>query len=177
LIRAASGQSSDVRFRPAAAVLENRGRYLAACFTIPLAYQAAGMPDKLPPLASFERWSDLVRSALHWLTQRDCSDGMEALRHEDPALEAAGALLQAWHETLGSDPLPIKALIEEASREGREALRDTLLAVCGKNGQPDSKRLGYWLRTWKNRIIGGLLLEPAGEDAHTKARCWRVREA
>jgi len=164
-------------FDPLRAVLENRGRYLSACLTIPLAYRAAGTPDKLPPLASFERWSDLVRSALHWLTKQDCCDGMEALRREDPGLEAAGALLRAWQEILGTDPLPIKTLIEEAGRDGREALRDTLLAVCGKNGQPDSKRLGYWLRTWKNRIIGGLLLEPSGEDAHTKARCWRVRAA
>jgi hypothetical protein len=164
-------------FDPLRAVLENRGRYLSACLVIPLAYRAAGLPDKLPPLASFERWSDLVRSALHWLTKQDCCDGMEMLRREDPGLEAASALLWAWHEILGSDPLPIKTLIQEAGRDGREALRDTLLAVCGKNGQPDGKRLGYWLRTWKNRIIGGLLLEPAGEDAHTKARCWRVRVA
>jgi hypothetical protein len=164
-------------FDPLRAVFENRGRYLSACLVIPLAYRAAGMPDKLPPLASFERWSDLVRSALHWLTKQDCCDGMEMLRREDPGLEAATALLRAWHEILGTDPLPIKTLIEEAGRDGREALRDTLLAVCGKNGQPDGKRLGYWLRTWKNRIIGGLLLEPSGEDAHTKARCWRVRAA
>ena len=162
-------------FDPLRAVLDDRGRYLSACLTIPLAYRAAGMPDRLPPLASFERWSDLVRSALHWLTKQDCCDGMEMLRREDPGLEAASALLWAWHEALGSDPLPIKMLIEEAGRDGREALRDTLLAVCGKNGQLNGKRLGYWLRTWKNRIIGGLLLEPSGEDAHTKVRCWRVR--
>jgi hypothetical protein len=164
-------------FDPLRAVLEDRGRYLAACFTIALAYQAAGMPDKLPPLASFGRWNDLVRSALYWLTRHDCAAGMEALRHEDPALEAAGALLQAWHETLGSEPVPIKALFEAAGQPGHEALRDALLAVCGKNGQLDGKRLGYWLRTWKNRIVSHLLLEPAGEDAHAKARCWRVREA
>jgi len=164
-------------FDPLRAVLENRGRYLAACLTIPLAYRAAGSPDKLPPLASFEGWSELVRSALYWLTRQDCCDGMEALRREDPALEAAAALLQAWHETLGSEPVPIKALFEAAGQPGHEALRDALLAVCGKNGQLDGKRLGYWLRTWKNRIVSHLLLEPAGEDAHAKARCWRVREA
>jgi len=164
-------------FNPLRAVLENRGRYLGACLTIALAYRAAGMPDKLVPLASFEGWSDSTRSALQWLTEQDCCDGMEALRREDPGLEAAGALLQAWHQTLGSKPMPIKALIEEAGRDGREEFRDAMLAVCGKNGMLDGKRLGYWVRTWKNRIVSGLLLEPSGEDAHAKARCWRVRTA
>jgi len=164
-------------FNPLEAALRDRGRYLTACFTIVLAYRAAGMPDKLAPLASFERWNDLVRSALHWLTRQDCCDGMEALRREDPGLEAAGALLQTWHDAFGAEPVAAKEVIAEAGQAGREGLRDALLAVAGKGGVVDARRLGYWLRAWKNRIVGGLLLEPAGADTHAKARCWRVRSA
>jgi putative DNA primase/helicase len=159
-------------FDPLHAVLESRGRYLAACFTIPLAYRAASMPDKLPPLASFERWSDLVRSALYWLTRHDCAAGMEALRREDPALEAANALLQAWHGAVGEDAVTAKELLQVAEANG--TLRDAILAVAGKRGEVDVKRLGYWLRAWKGRIVGGLVLEPVGEDTHSKTRKWRV---
>jgi hypothetical protein len=164
-------------FDPLRAVLQNRGRYLAACFTIPLAYRAAGMPDKLPPLASFEGWSDCIRSALYWLTKRDCCDGMEALRHEDPGLEAAGALLQAWHDAFGESVVTAKELLEESAKEGREPLRDAIQAAAGRRGEVDIKRLGFWLRAWKGRIVGGLVLEPVGEDTHAKTRRWRVRTA
>jgi putative DNA primase/helicase len=164
-------------FDPLRAVLENRGRYLSACLTIPLAYRAAGMPDKRPPLASFERWSDLVRSALYWLTRQDCCDGMEMLRREDPGLEAASALLRAWHDALGEDALAAKEVLEESAKEGREPLRDAIQAVAGRRGEVDIKRFGYWLRAWKSRIVGGLVLEPVGEDSHAKTRRWRVREA
>ena len=164
-------------FDPLHAVLDNRGRYLSACLVIPLAYRAAGLPDKLPPLASFEGWSDSVRSALHWLTKQDCCDGMEALRREDPGLEAAGALLRAWHDALGEDALAAKEVLEESAKEGREPLRDAIQAVAGRRGEVDIKRFGYWLRAWKSRIVGGLVLEPVGEDSHAKTRRWRVREA
>jgi len=164
-------------FDPLSAALENRGRYLSACLVIPLAYRAAGLPEKLPPLASFERWSDLVRSALYWLTKQDCCDGMEMLRREDPALEAASALLRAWHDVLGEESVTAKELLEESAKEGSEPLRDAIQAAAGRRGEVDIKRFGYWLRAWKNRIVGGLVLEPVGEDTHAKTRRWRVREA
>jgi putative DNA primase/helicase len=48
-------------------VIADRGKYVAAALTVVRAYIVAGKPGKLPQLASFEEWSDLVRSALVWL--------------------------------------------------------------------------------------------------------------
>jgi hypothetical protein len=57
-----------------AMIAANRGRYIAACLTICRAYRLAGSPDRLPPLASFEGWSNCVRSALCWLGRTDPCD-------------------------------------------------------------------------------------------------------
>ena len=69
---------------PVAKVLENRGAYIAACLTICRAYIAAGRPNRAPRLASFEGWSDTVRSALIWLGKADPVTSMELARAEDP---------------------------------------------------------------------------------------------
>jgi hypothetical protein len=49
---------------PIRKILDDRGTYIAACLTICRAYIVAGRPGLLPRLASFEGWSDTVRSAL-----------------------------------------------------------------------------------------------------------------
>jgi putative DNA primase/helicase len=54
----------EFKQKPTDLVLANRGKYIAACLTIARAYITAGHPGKLSPLASFEGWSDTVRSAL-----------------------------------------------------------------------------------------------------------------
>jgi hypothetical protein len=69
---------------PMAMVMRNRGAYIAAPLTIARAYIAAGKPDCLPPLASYEGWSDLVRSSLVWLGFPDPVDTMESARGADP---------------------------------------------------------------------------------------------
>jgi hypothetical protein len=79
--------------------------------------------------------------------RQDCCDGMETLRREDPGLEAAGALLRAWHDALGEEAVAAKEVLEESAKEGREPLRDAIQAVAGRRGEVDIKRFGYWLRS------------------------------
>ncbi len=59
---------------PVATVQADRGRYVAAALTIARAYAAASRPNPAPRLASFEAWSDTIRSALIWL---GCADPVE----------------------------------------------------------------------------------------------------
>jgi hypothetical protein len=54
---------------PVYTVLADRGAYVAAALTVCRAYIVAGRPDRANPIASFEGWSDTVRSALMWLEQ------------------------------------------------------------------------------------------------------------
>ena len=74
----------EFRSNPVATVLADRGAYIAACLTICRAYIVAGRPAPARKLASFEGWSDTVRSALIWLGKADCINSMETSREEDP---------------------------------------------------------------------------------------------
>jgi putative DNA primase/helicase len=71
---------------PVATVMADRGLYVSACLIIVRAYAAADYPGRLPTIASFEDWSDTVRSALVWLGCEDPAKSMEAARDDDPEL-------------------------------------------------------------------------------------------
>jgi hypothetical protein len=86
-------------------VLANRGRYIRAALVVVLAYRAAGMPGRLPPIGDpFAEWSDNVRSALVWLGRADPVETMEVARERDIYRQARMALLQALLNAYGSEP-------------------------------------------------------------------------
>ncbi|MGI4794196.1 MAG: hypothetical protein ACRYG8_08970 [Janthinobacterium lividum] len=157
---------------PVAEVLADRGRYVAACLTIVRAYANAGRPGRLPPLASFEDWSDLVRSALVWLGQEDPCASMETAREDDPELAELRMVVTAWHEAFGSVPTTVRKAIEAATATVGQAdengdvpthnptmvaanpdLRDALLLLAGVRGVIDASRVGMWLAGRRDRIV------------------------
>lgn len=158
---------------PFDAVLADRGRYIAAALTICRAYVCAGQPGKRPPLASFEDWSNIVRSALVWLDFADPVDTMEAARADDPIITDLRALLTSWHEAVGSDPHTTGRIIERSSIGGFRALHIALATVATERGEINSRRLGWYLKRHKGRIIEGLKLVD-GEDSHSHQKVWRV---
>jgi hypothetical protein len=89
------------KFDPVEMVLADRGKYIAAILTICRAYVAAGSPDKAPRLASFEGWSDTLRSALIWLGKADPVKSMESAKAEDPESTELGNMLEGWTAALG----------------------------------------------------------------------------
>src|SRR5262249_49411449 len=87
---------------PIAAVMRDRGAYIAAALTICRAYIVAGRPNlATPKLASFEDWSDTVRSALIWLGEADPVKSMATSRVDDPKRVGLGELLAAWGAAIG----------------------------------------------------------------------------
>ena len=86
---------------PVATVLAKRGAYVSACLMIVQAYIVAGWPEKLPPIASFGDWSDLIRSALVWLGCDDPALSMELARADDPDLGETREMIAVWREVLG----------------------------------------------------------------------------
>jgi hypothetical protein len=147
---------------PVAEVLADRGRYVRAVLTIARAYFAAGMPKRLPPRASFGRWSDVVRSALVWLGWADPALSVDKVRAEDPVRGAFVAVASAWVNELQIDtPYTTGELISRANEvcgdeRVRPALWEALLAVAAsKNGQIDAAKLGLWLKSNVNRHASG----------------------
>ena len=172
---------------PVGAILADRGRYVAAALTIVRAYALAGRPNLAPRLASFEGWSDTVRSALMWLECADPVLTMEAARTEDPHLAALRQLLSAWADALGVGSAFVYTAAEVLqAAEARDylpdanvpawrspVLRDAVLVVASNRGHLDARTFGRWLARNKGRIVLGLRLD-GGSDAHGHAARWWV---
>lgn len=165
---------------PVATVLADRGRYVAAALVVVRAYVSAGSPGRARRLASFEGWSDTVRSALIWLGCADPVATMEAARAEDPLMALLRAVLEGWAEHFGTgraqwrtaaDALRIAEGFDPATTF--PALKDAVLAVSSNRGRPDARTFGKWLSRHKGRIVAGLRLE-CEADAHG-ARWWVER--
>jgi Bifunctional DNA primase/polymerase, N-terminal len=170
------------RTNPVAMVLTDRGKYVAACLTICRAYVAAGSPHKVARLASFEGWSDTVRSALMWLDQADPVESFEAARAEDPDRVLLLTVMLAWKDAIGigirrtvAQVITLADYSQSGSFEYPD-LRDGLVAASGKkSGQDvDLSGLGVWLRGRKGRIVEGMRL--ANEKSKGHAAQWWLEE-
>ena len=159
---------------PVAMVLADRGKYVAACLTIALAYIGAGRPGRLPHHASYEGWSDLVRSALVWLGWPDPVDTVESIRTEDPRRQQRAAVFPAWAQELqvniGYQTAELVTLAEQWADDvrARPALWDAFFAVAAaRTGPPqiDRTRLGNWFRTNHGTIAAGFKLTADRRDA------------
>jgi putative DNA primase/helicase len=161
---------------PVRTVLEDRGKYIAAAFCIVRAYMAAGRPNPAPKLASFEGWSDTVRSALIWLGRADPCDSMASVREDDPERTMLAAVLTAWSKIIGTGyaqriTIP-KLLAKVEGQDSHPELRAAILATSPR-GRVDARGLGHWLRKYKNRIVGNLYLRNRA-DEHGHGAAWWV---
>jgi putative DNA primase/helicase len=88
---------------PVTMVLRERGKYLAAVFTIVRGYIAAGCPAQADAanVAGFEQWSRLVRYPLLWLGMADPIVSMEDARALDPLRGALAERIQALIKCFG----------------------------------------------------------------------------
>jgi hypothetical protein len=170
---------------PLAMVTERRGDYVSAGLTVLRAFHIAGRPQQRAPLGSFTDWSRWVRDALIWLGEADPCDTMEELRGADPKLEALTSILEGWREVIGLRPVNTRDIIERATEQrpqlyGRTQFvhpefREALLRIAGEGGAINGRRLGKWIGSHQNRIVGGLRLVNAGVSAgHTR---WLLEHA
>jgi putative DNA primase/helicase len=151
--------------------MRDRGRYVANAVIVLRAYLAAGSPGRLPRLASYERWSDLVPSALVWCGYTDPCATIRTARADDPSFEQRHAIFAAWPPGSADDhgALTTAELISRA--EPDRDLKDALAAVAPGGTPPgiDPTRLGKWLAANKDRIANGYQL------VQGKSRCGRSR--
>jgi hypothetical protein len=178
-------ESRKFNHLPVDDVLADRGKYVAAALIVVRAYVVALFPGKLRPLASFEEWSDFVRSPLVWLGLPDPVDTTEAAREDDPELIALRDLLTTWTEAVGPRAVTVRAAIEIAASRHHSQIgeptdlafpdfQEALLSIAGFKGSIDSRRLGNWLRSKEGRIIGGVRFTKGTPDAHSKVATWKA---
>jgi Bifunctional DNA primase/polymerase, N-terminal len=176
---------------PVATVLADRGAYVAACLTICRAYVAAGRPGKLTRLASFEAWSDTVRSALVWLGKADPVESIDTSHAEDPERLSLAALHREWAAVFGTGSaraVTLKEVIEACEKRtivrhgtppefafDHPDLRSAVHGALRSTRQLDAAALGYWMRARKNRIVDGMWFE----QSHTRegTKWWVERQS
>lgn len=161
-------------------VLENRGLYVAAALTVVRAYVVAGCPNQLSPLASFEDWSRLIRSALVWLGRPDPCDTMAAAREDDPTTTNLRQLYRAWHNVVQANGCTSSEMISYAGSRAVDnkpiypALNEIFNEIAAdRTGQMKPRILGKYLASNKNRVIDGLKLIDFGKDRDDKI-IWKV---
>jgi putative DNA primase/helicase len=181
-------ETRQFKRNPLAEIQANRGMFISACLTVALAYRAAGYPDKLPVLASFDD-----RSALVWLGQADPCKSMEQARDQDPELTTLREMLGLWEETVGlglsycETGRRVAEKSSERTTQGRfqdqsgpllyPDFRDALLRVAGARGMVDTRKLGNWLRAHEGRIVDERMFKRGAPDTDAKVERWTVVDA
>jgi putative DNA primase/helicase len=139
---------------PVATIMANRPKYIAAALTVVRAYVLAGSPGRAARLASFEGWSDTVRSALMWLDRADPVLTIEKAREDDPKRVQLRQMLLSWREAVGvemQNACHASKIIDLASQVGpddKPVWPDLNLAVTealGDRYKVSAKSLGRWL--------------------------------
>jgi hypothetical protein len=182
-------------------VRDNRAILLGAALTVVAAYIRAGKPQQdVKSMGSFEGWSGCVRSALVWADQPDpCETRAEMRKTADPQLTAMGMLLENWQAidpslsglTNGqiialvfpelvpaaapdakSAPSKVAEILTGivVSEDARSDLQDAVDTLAPKH---TASELGYKLRKFKGRKIGGFVLSqfPRGKGGARWVRC------
>jgi putative DNA primase/helicase len=158
-----SPEQREFEFDPLAEIQQDRGKYIKAALTIPLAYIAAGGPRQKTPLASFTGWSRIVRDPLLWLGCADPVSSQVKLRITDPVRENRGQVFKVWrNEFHTNQPCTVPEIAEAADARHtydqsfvRPAFHAALLAVAASRANPaqvDPRRLGIWLKKNENTI-------------------------
>lgn len=171
-------ERKQFKANPLVAIMRDRGRYVAAALTILRAYLAAGSPARVPRLASYEAWSDLVPSALAWCGYADPCTTMRSARADDPSFQHRHAVFAAWPSLSADDAsaLTTADLLGRAELVEQRDLKDALAAVAPGGAPPtgvEPTRLGKWLAANKGRIANGYQLLQ-GESRRGRSR-WFVR--
>lgn len=158
-------------FDPVARARKCRAEYVTAALTILRAFIVAGRPDMgLSPFGSFERWSDMVRSALVWLGASDPCDSRDAVMEDDPEAASLKSFFVAWVERFNRTSRTVKEIVR-ASEEEDSPLADVLHDIAGEGRGINPKRLGWWLRRNAGRIVDGMRLS---QTRVSRVAEWRV---
>jgi putative DNA primase/helicase len=155
---------------------DQRISLLVAALMLPVAYHAAGRPAvDANPYGSFERWDALIRRPLIWLGMPDPLASAVAMRDEDHELQGMRALYPAWWSIWGAEPITPSTILDATQRAASDAyapptpteleLAEAIKAVLGDGPKMTARALGWKLRQWQGRILGGFRVARAPRSA------------
>ena len=155
----------------------SRAKYVAAALTIVLAHIAAGAPQTLTPLASYEEVvGSGAGSRLVWLGEPDPVDSQEKSRADDQDRNDIRELFALWpsYMLIGA-PYTTARIIDIAEGVGTSGfatddLKTLLLRVAEVRRKPGTishDRLGWWLRKIGSSRSGKRYLERRRDRTET----------
>lgn len=153
----------------------SRDKLVHAGMTVLRAFAAAEGPPVRPALGSFERWSDVVRSALVWLGAADPLGNAQRVRDDDPEKERTSAIIRALPRGDWTAPEIAEQVNSDLARPDAQRQNNGLIEAFSdfiERGRMDASRLGYWCRKHQGRIVDGSRIIRAGERRHVAV--WRV---
>ncbi|RUW24664.1 hypothetical protein [Mesorhizobium sp. M4B.F.Ca.ET.013.02.1.1] len=148
--------------------VRKRPELVAAALTVVRAYWSAGLPNKAPPMGSFEDWSGLVRSSLMWLGLADCRGDVAAQRAADPEKDELAEVIVA----LPIEPFTARGIAVKIAES--PLLRETLATFIDRGGVFSSKRFGKYLARYAGTRVGGRWIEQMPRDSNSNSTVWRV---
>ena len=168
---------------------QNRGKLLAAAFTILRAYCNAGRPTQnLTPFGSFEGWSRLVREAIVWAGQPDpCLTRTKLAESSDTTTDSLCQIINAWtaYDTLDHGIVVSETLArlyakdypprDDASSAMRVALEN--LVGCPSGRAPSPRQVGAKFKSFRRRVIGGLYIDTNPNENNRNGAVWRLHHA
>lgn len=155
--------------QPLSVVRSHREFYVSLALTVIRAWIVAGSPiTKVPPVATYNEWSDLCRQPLLWLGYPDPAESIFSSMNQDPDRETLGRLLHAWDDCFRTKPKMIREAISMANQE----LLYVFMDIAGERDKLNNRRLGRWISRKAGRIVDGLKFE---RDSSTRsAEAWKV---
>jgi hypothetical protein len=101
--------------------------------------------------------------------------------NEDPEKESAVEVLQQLYKLFPGTTFTVKEVLSTANDEiGKHPvhpeLHDALMAACGGDKKIEPRRLGWWMRGWRDRFAGGFKLVRANSESKSTAE-WKVESA
>lgn len=169
---------------PATYCLENRQEMIAAALTL-IRFYLASNTTRLGAgrMASFEKWDDWVRQTILYIKHElapdlfgDILDQVKANQTSDPEQEALGGLLQTWYVIFDDKRVTLSEVLQRCQSNPCEetlALENALKGLVKGRGDLNAKSIGRILKYRKDRIVGGLCFEQAGEI--NGSSLWRIK--
>lgn len=151
-------------------VLEHREELVRACLTI--ARYGVLNPRPLPPYASFEEWSSLIRQPVVDLMGGDAYDPLNGFPTDDPDIHEESAAIAAFYtEWLAVTRHPTRYNVPEKWTITEMIKVDSLREIIAQltPGEPERRNhaFGEILKRWKNRAV---MLPEGGEFSG----CWKL---
>lgn len=177
-IRLASPDKAALRAfkgNPVAKVTKDRERYVADALTIVRAYRTAGsIKADVPPIGSFEQWSDTCRQPLIWLGLLDPATSLIEQIDNDPDMQGFVRFLHAWDKQFGSRTIKVRDIAKDIFENQASDLADAVAELpVWERGSINNSKLGWFLRRNMDRPIGGFILR----QIKTPERlAWRLDE-